>query len=425
MKDKKLLILGGTLASLDIIEIAKSIGVITYAVGTDVVDEIKSRCHYWEIISTTDYDTLLQYIKDNNIDGVFCGPSEFNLVNVMNLTKLAGLPFYASEEQWNICSDKASFKALCNKFNVPNVKEYKIEDSLEKFDTSKIEYPVIIKPSDGCSSKGISICNDESDLEDAYKLALEFSTNKKVIIEKFIQNQGVGFSARYIANDGDIYLSMLGDRYIVDESGNESLISATSEFPSKYTQHYLDTINDNVISMFKSIGIKNGSFFMQALPENGEIYFHEMGLRLSGGLTYKISEPLNGVNDVKMMIRYALGGKMVTDDEVEMISPDLNNKYAGSICIPLKAGVVGEIIGLEDVRKLDGVTDIVQYYKVGEEVKPHFVGTLMQHFCRVKFIRNSHKEILEIINTIQNTLTINDINNNDMVYKRFDIDRMK
>ena len=37
------------------------------------------------IISTTDMDGLMHLIRDKSIDGVFCGPSEFNILNTIKL----------------------------------------------------------------------------------------------------------------------------------------------------------------------------------------------------------------------------------------------------------------------------------------------------------------------------------------------------
>ena len=424
LKNKKLLILGGTSASLDIVKVAKSMGVYTVVtddqqcgVAKDIADEA---C----MVSTTDMDGLLDLIRTKSIDGVFCGPSEFNILNAMRICELAGLPFYCTREQWDICSNKASFKRLCREYGVPCVSEYKIDEDIENADLSHITYPVIVKPVDGCSSKGITVCNNDDELRKAYKYALTYSQCKDVIIEKYIQNNCDGLSVRYIANDGSLYLSLIGDRYVVDPFSRTSLISAAAIFPSKYTELYIETIDANVRKMFQGLGIKNGTFFMQALIDEDKIYFHEMGLRLSGGLTYKLTEPLNGINDVKMMIRYALGGPMCTPTEIENISPYLNGNYAGSLCLPLKAGIIGDIKGLDEIKRMECVSDFVQYYNVGDLITEDKIGTLMQHFGRVKIVAKSKEDIITAIDKIQDTLRVVNQEGQDMLYMRFDTRRM-
>ena len=142
--------------------------------------------------------------------------------------------------------------------------------------------PCNCKPVDGCSSKGITVCNSENELREAYIFALEHSESKEVIIEKYIQNNGIGFSVWYIVDNGMIHLNLTGDKYVVDPFKNTSLISAASIYPSKYTKKYIESIDTNVRTLMSSLGVKNGVFFMQALIDDDKIYFHEMGIRLSG-----------------------------------------------------------------------------------------------------------------------------------------------
>ena len=54
-----------------------------------------------------------------------------------------------------------------------------------KEDLDKIrEYPVIIKPTDGYASRGISICNDVEELREAFEHALQYSKTGEVVVEK-------------------------------------------------------------------------------------------------------------------------------------------------------------------------------------------------------------------------------------------------
>ncbi len=92
--------------------------------------------------------------------------------------------------------------------------------------------------------------------------------------------------------------------------------------------------------------MKNGVCFLQALVTEGQILFHEMGLRLSGGLMYKLTDERNGVNDLKMMIRHTMGERMCSPEEESRITPISNGVVAGSLCVPLGIGTVSHIGGL-------------------------------------------------------------------------------
>jgi len=179
--------------------------------------------------------------------------------------------------------------------------------------------------------------------------------------------------------------------------------------------------------MFKSIGLANGTFFMQALvdQEDDQIYFHEMGLRLSGGLFYQLFESVCGYNDVQMMIRYSLGGPIATPLDIEKIDPLMRGHVVGGVTIPLKPGIIASITGLEDLRACKQVVDITQYYSIGDEIKASSIGTLMQLFCRVKINAASADEYCDLIDFIQSTVRVEDSDGNDLVYRRFDLSRLK
>lgn len=422
---KRLLILGGT-SSADIVKQAKRMGVYVVVADIEETDPGKEMADEAVFMNTVDYETIVKFIKENNIDGVFSGPSEFNLQNAMRVCEMSGLPFYCTREQWDICMNKVSFKKLCNQYGVPCTPEYYLTEELKEEDLAAMKYPVMVKPAEAGGSRGISMCYTEEELRRAVPKAIKASANGEFFVEKCITSD-YGFGSRYIINNGKVILSAVCDRYTVDQPGGKALISSGAIFPSKKIQEYIDEINPQVVKMYESIGIKNGTLFMQALVDqvDGKIYFHEMGLRLSGGLIFSMLEASCGYNDVQMMIRYALGGPMVEDDEIEKIDPYMHGHYIGSLTIPLCAGVVGSIEGVDEVRKHKNVMDLVQYYTEGQEIRPDYIGTLSQHFCRVKMMTDSIDEYKNMVDWIQSTIKVTDSNGRNMIYRLFDTSRMK
>jgi biotin carboxylase len=419
---KKILILGGE--TKDIVEVAQQMGLYVIVTSNQDKGSGKEIADEKLMISTTDFDSLEHYIRQNNVSGVFAGPSEFHLNSVMTICKRVGLPFYATEEQWELCSRKDKFKELCRKHNIPTVPEYEITEAYLQEDLNNIEYPVIVKPVDSSSSKGIKICYNSYELSSAIDYALSFSMAKKVIVEKYIKNEGYITNVRYVACDGKFYLSLLGDVYIVDPFANTALISSVAIYPSKFTKTFLNELNDKVISMFNDIGFQNGSFFLQAIPQNGKLYFHEMGLRLSGGLLYKITEKANNINDVKMMLRYAVGYPICTEVELKQFDPFLKDKLGIDFPIPLKTGIIKKIVGLDKIKAMPEVIDIMQYYETGDTITKKFIGTLQQHFCRIKFFARNINNAIEVIDNIQDTLQILNERDESLIYKKFDTNRL-
>lgn len=425
LKGKKLLILGGTYASYNLVKTAKEMGIYTIVADYNESGVAKEIADEQVVISTTDYEKLVELIREREIDGVFCGPSEFNIRNMIRLAEMADLPCYASMQLWDQCANKDEFTSWCRQYGVDVPEEYDIHSDMTEQELSEIEYPIIIKPVDGSSSVGISVCQCDEEVMPAFEKAMEASSCKRVIAERYIDNGGEIFGARYLVQDGEAFPYLLIDTYVVDPFKRTSLISAFTLTPSKYSDYYLREMDDKVCAMIKGMGIRNGTVFFQSLPYKGRIFFHEMGYRLSGGLIYKLTEPLMGINDMKMMVRYALGGECITKEEIDKIDLRCHGKIGAQLMIPLKVGTIGRVEGLDQVINLPDVTDFIQYYYVGDTIKERFIGTLQQHFGRFTLICDDEDAVVSRVQNIQKALRVFDVSGKEQNYMLFDCTRLK
>ena len=425
LSGKKLLVLGGTSASFNVVNEAKKLGVHVIIVDREPEDVGVSKKYADEVfrIDTANIPELMRLIRERHIDGVFCGPSEFNIRNMIKLCEASGLHCYTTMDMWNKCANKDVFTEYCRRYDVDVPFEYDIHEGMTEAELDIIDYPIIIKPVDGCSSIGISVCRNRDEVMPAFQKAMDASTCKRIIAEKFIENGGEVFGARYLVQDGDAYPYLLIDTYVADPVTKKSLISAFTYTPSKYSEYYLENMDMKVRAMIKGMGIRHGTVFFQALPYKGRICFHEMGYRLSGGMIFKLTEPLMGINDMRMMIRAALGDAYITSEEASQIDLHCGGRVGAQLMIPLNEGVIGSIEGLEESKTLPTVTDFLQYHDIGSVITKDMIGTLQQHFGRFTIIADCEKEVLETVNKINDILIIIDEKGNRQNCMLFDTKR--
>lgn len=425
VKGKRLLILGSTLASYDLVCTAKSMGIYTIVTDPNETGVSKEIADETAMVSTADIDGLVALAKEKNVDGVFCGPSEFNLRNVIRVCAKAGLPCYTTMDVWDKCANKDVFKSYCREYGVDCTPEYDITRETTREELEKIPYPIILKPVDGCSSAGITICSCADEVPAAIEKAYAASKQGKIIAEKYIQNGGEVFTVRYMLRDGEAYPYFLLDSYLADPIHRSTTVGIYTHAPSKYTDYYMKHMDADVRRMLKGMGLREGTAFIQSLPCDGKIYFHEMGYRLSGGLVFKMTAPLTNVHDMKMMIRYAVGGETITEEEAAAIDMNYHGRIGCQLMVPLDAGVIGRIDGLEEIKKHPAVVDFLQYYHVGDAIEQRVIGTLGQHFGRLTFLVDSHEEELEAIEYFQNTIRIYDVDGKRMNRLQFDVTRFE
>jgi len=417
---KKLLVLGTSIGSVEIVDYAKLEG--AYVIVADYLPKEKSEAkkHADEdvMISTTDIAALCEFGEERAIDGVFCGVSEVNLLSVNAVAKKLGLPCYFSREQWNLSGNKANFKQLCKKYGIPVAKDYLFDGIPSKQEALAIQYPVIVKPIDRSAGIGIHVCYNADDFLTGYRDAYEKSFSNQVIVEKYIV--GIEFNVAYTVIDGEIRLSSMGDKYLNREQIGLMPMAQTHIFPSQYLEKYVNEVNDSVIDMFKEIGIKNGTFFVQGLTDGKEMVLIEAGLRMEGTAMFKFVSQTNGINIMELMTEYALTGTMTADINLE--DPFMNGKVCCLFSLLNGGGIVKTVEGLDKFINRAEVIEIMERYKVGATIIKD--GTLKQVHIRFYLIGDSREEMKGLIDEIQNKVSIRDCNDENMLLSPFDTKRI-
>ena len=116
---KKLLILGGFPQMIDVVMTAKAMGVYTIVADREPSSPAKRFADQKVDISTDRVAELEQLCRQEQVDGVFTGFEDFNIHIACELCKRLELPFYATQEQLSIVTNKHHFKAVCREYGVP------------------------------------------------------------------------------------------------------------------------------------------------------------------------------------------------------------------------------------------------------------------------------------------------------------------
>ncbi len=405
LRRKKLLILGQSMATLDIIRYAQSKGV--YVVFTDNIDPALSHGkkiadEYWNV-STGDIDALEKLSIKNNVSAVFAGISEFNIKSAMALCERLDLPFYCTSAQWEILSKKQSFKQLCREYDVPVVEELIIGSDLSIADLNSIRFPVIIKPTDSSGGRGVSVCHNVDELYACHVKALAYSKTKRILLEPYIS--GLELTIFYAIQNGNILLTGMSDRYTKHKHGNIIPMPVAHIMPSVYLPVYQNELDEKVKRMFKSLHLKNGMVFIQAFANKGSITFYEMGYRLTGTQEYHILEHECGINTMKMMVDYSLTGQMSNQDISEHINPDYSKCYC-LINFLVKPGTIGQMLGTELTASFPEVFNTVYEHRPGDTIPESAIGTLRQIAFRVFLKASSRHELALVMQRIHKTVSI-------------------
>ena len=359
LKGKRLLILGGMRISCEIVRTARRMGVYTLVADYNTIENSPGKQIADEAVdlSVIDVDAVVNYVKNNNIDGVFVGFNDMLLPYYAEICEKAGLPCYGTKEQFDTLIAKDQYKALCRQFGVPTIPEYSIDDE-------NIKYPVLVKPVDSSGSRFWTFQN------------------------------------------GNYYLSALANRHVKHNQGNDVIpLPVGYTFPSVYLPKYRKEVEENCKRMFSHLGIKDGMMFMQCKVEDGTCYLYDLGFRPTGSLEYKILKRVCGYDPLEMMICHALTGQMGEEGIADKVEPEFKTPAFNVSCL-CAPGTIKEITGIEEVKQMPEVIDAVIAHFPGETITEKMRGLLAQITVRVLGSVPTPNDLLPAMQHIDNTIHI-------------------
>ena len=390
---------------------AKSIGV--YTIVTDYnsseISTLKKMADESWMIDVTNIDDLEEKCRKENITGIFAATSELCLDKAKELCNRLGLPFYASDEGWHCARDKIRFKQHCLECGIDTPYIWSIGNRLTREILDKIEYPVIVKPTDSCAQQGLFVCKNEQELRKNFEVALSVSDSKKVMVEEYVV--GTEVAPFYFFVNGQVILTELDDLIYLPINGRNNFVFVKNY--SRFTNMYLDQINPKMKKLFQRIGCYNGVAFLQGILKDGKIYFLELGYRIDGIGVWKRTKKAYHYSSIEFMIDFSLGCPSIPDH-----FPHLNKNFpvkpGGTYLLWARPGKIAQIEGIDIVKNMDSVDIILNRFQIGDEI-PQAVSMLQVAFCICIVVEN--KNILkEKIRQINEVLHIYDAEGKDLLF---------
>lgn len=412
LKGKRLLLLGGSLWKEAIQQFAKESGVHLIATGNDTTAGIFEISDEKYDINSTDVELMKALIFEKKIDGVYMGGSEAVINAASNYLNDIGMPCYCTQEQWQLVQNKHQFKALCQKFGLPVVPKFEIDnDNLELCVPERV-FPVVLKPADGCGSSGFSVCNTYAELKAGYAEAAKHSPTGSVICEKFVQNKAVGVF--YSISGDEISFAGSEDKTPIKYPKQGSYVAGFFVFPSSFEDDFRSRYEDKIKAMFKSIGLYEGSIWIEVFHDGDEYYFNEVGYRYGGSISVYPVDYLSGINQIFRDLYYSISGESWKGETPSLVSESIPRGENYCVYpIHVHAGIIARYEGLEELRKEPQMVILSPTKPVGTEVKD--TGSFAQIVALAHFVYRTKDECITMVNHIHDTFRVFDPDGKNLV----------
>lgn len=310
---ESILIFGGGLNQLTLIKSAIDLGYRTIVIDPNPEAPAKNIAHAFETVGPKDYDKTKEVAIKYNVKGIVTCQMENPLLLMAKLAKELNYLFPTEEAILN-ARNKQLMKSCFIKNNVPCAKGVLVKSGevINRELCEQIGFPLIIKPVDSFSSRGVYKINSFDEIEKYIQTTKSFASNGDVLVEEFMEGPEV--SVESVTQNGITTVVQITDKVI---TSYPTAVEMAHIQPSELSEDSKNKITALVKEAATALKIDNCGGHAEVKVTAKGVKMVEMGARLGGDYITSHLVPLStGVNIEAAVIQIAMGKE-----------PNLEHKY--------------------------------------------------------------------------------------------------
>lgn len=355
--------------------------------------------HYRE--STLDVVKVKEIAEKEQVGLVCTACTDQALLTVAKVSEELHLPCYLTYQQALNVTNKMFMKSKMLENGIPTSKYVEISNLKDVDCIDGLSYPLVVKPADCNSSKGVIKVKDNTELLEHLSNALLLSRTSKAIVEEF--KEGIEVSADFYIEDGIIKL--LSSTRSLKIPGTNGFTIIGSHYPvlNEEDKKVVIEIASKIAAAFE---LNNCPLLIQLIKQGDEYFVIEFSARMGGGSKYKVIETISGVDIMSKYVDLILG----LEPHVE---PEDKVKYLRIKYFYSKNGVITRYDIPQELSD-NGIVDTYFLYKsIGDSIEKH--STSGDRPLGVLFTADNEIELYEKEKDIDSSIAVIDENGVDIL----------
>lgn len=399
----KALVVAGGLPQITLIEELKERGIQTVLVDGSATPIARDYSDKFYQINIFDIEGVEDIARRENVDFVITVCADQVLLVVSRIAEDLGLPWYIDYETAKLVSDKEQMKRVFVENSIPTSR-YVVMTELEFEEIKHLEYPLIVKPVDAYSSKGVKRVENEEELIIAFEEAKNISRSKNVIVEEFFQGEEISVDLFIV--DGKASVLCISNSEKVKDNEHFAI------FRGKYPVHASEELKKEIARVSQRIAeafnLKNGPMLVQMLTDGEKVTVLEFCARTGGAMKWLLIQHASGVDVIKGVIDLCLGVK----PDIHVKGPE--SKFIVNDFIYCKEGVFDHVEGFDEQLQQGNITDFRMLRPKGWKFSGN-VTSSTDRLCGVTFQADTIEELNRKHDSFVNGVKVIDSNGRDMM----------
>ncbi len=355
----KAFVLAGGLPQIELIKQLKERNITTVLADGNANPLAKPYADIFYQIPIFDIDAVKEVALKEKVDFLITVCADQVLLVVAQVSEMLGLPCYIDYKTAQNVSDKRYMKKIFWENNIPTSKYVELKE-LEQEKLNGLKFPLVVKPVDGYSSRGVCRVRNKEELEKSFKNAKEISRNGSVIVEEFCQGEEISVDV-YVENGKAKLLCVSNSEKIADK---DKFVIFRGRYPVNASDEVMKKIETVAQQIADAFGLVDSPMLIQMINDGENVSVLEFCARTGGNMKYLLIKRSCGFDVIKAVIDLTLGEKPV----VELKAPE--NKYIVNDFIYCNSGVYERLEGFDEMVEAGILSD----YHVLRPVGMTFTG---------------------------------------------------
>ena len=298
----KAFVIAGGVPQIELIKQLKCRGITTVLADGNNNAIAKPYADIFYHVDIFDISAIKEIAVKEKVDFLITVCADQVLLVVAQVSEMLGLPCYIDFKTAQDVSDKIRMKRILKEIGVPTT-NYVETDHFDLDAISNLRYPLVVKPVDTYSSKGVRKAENPDELKLFYSEAQKISRSGGVIVEEFFQGDEISVDA-FVVNGKAKILSVTNSEKVKD---NNRFVIFRGRYPVDASEAVLKKIEEIAQKIADGFGLVNAPLLIQLLNNGDDVSVLEFCARTGGNLKWLLIKYSCGVDVITAAIDITLG----------------------------------------------------------------------------------------------------------------------
>ena len=398
----KALVLAGGLPQIELINQLKARNITTVLADGKANALARPYADIFYQLPIFDVEAVKEAALKEQVDFLITVCADQVLLVVAQVSEMLGLPWYIDYKTAQLVSDKKYMKKIFWEHNIPTSRYVEMTE-LDWDKISHLQYPMVVKPVDAYSSRGVRKATNPEDLAIYFAEAAKISRTGGVIVEEFVAGEEI--SVDIYVEDGVAKLLCVSNSEKINNE--DRFIIFRGRYPVEASAEILEQIRQVGQQIADAFGLKNCPMLIQMINDGKRVSVLEFCARTGGNMKYLLIKRACGFDVIKAVIDLTLGEK----PHVELVEPEA--KYIVNDFIYCRPGIYDRMEGFEELKQRGILTDYCSLRPKGMKVSG--VTSSSDRIAGITVTANSLEEFNEKHRHIVDNVKILDETGADMM----------